>query len=353
MARAPAPRPPPPFDRSRRVSDAARLRRRGLELLADLHQPQHLVLSVGATALQVLDLMLDRFELLGVRDAAVVEPLLLCGGLLGERIDLVLEHGLVATDLVELQPKLPQPTLGGVSLVARGGELAPRLEHLLASAQTIDRRVDLLQREQSGHVHRCGSVADGGTVRASAAAVGRSSAGTSADAAGGERIDRATTPADGARPRSARCRPRAHPAPASGQRPVRPPVHLEVPRDQLWVVLLEPGKTARGARRRWSRIGESASAPASIAAVTTSRSFGGRVRDPQQDRGRTSTEHGTPDSFDAATASRRARGFGVPAPFCATPLRTPTVRIENAVLTSPTSPARTRSSEHEGSGFPW
>jgi len=26
----------------------------------------------------------------------------------------------------------------------------------------------------------------------------------------------------------------------SGRRPVRPPVHLEVPRDQLWVVLLEP-----------------------------------------------------------------------------------------------------------------
>ncbi len=93
---------------AQRVRCGLRFRRAAFELLADLHQPEHLVLTVGATALEVLDLVLDRLELLGVHDAAVVEPFVLGGGLLRERVDLVLELGLIATDHVELQPELAQ-----------------------------------------------------------------------------------------------------------------------------------------------------------------------------------------------------------------------------------------------------
>ena len=63
--------------------------------------------------------------------------------------------------------------------------------------------------------------------------------------------------------------------------------------------------------RRWSRIGEICVAPASIAAVTTSRSWSGASVIPGR-IGATSTEHGTPASFSAATASRRARGMRRP-----------------------------------------
>ena len=118
--------PPTVSTRSRSVSDAdcASAARRSSSSRTSI-SPSISSSRSERRRFEVLDLVLDRFELLGVHDAAVVEPFVLCGGLLRERVDLVLELGLVATDHVELQPKLPQRTLGGVSLVARGGELAP------------------------------------------------------------------------------------------------------------------------------------------------------------------------------------------------------------------------------------
>ena len=123
---------------------APRLGRAGLEVLALLEHDQQLVLAIGPALLQVLDLVLQRFELLGVGDRTVVQARLLGVLLLGHRLDLVLEPHLVAAELVELQPELPQPALGGIGELTRLGERPAAFQRRAARAQSIDRRIDLL-----------------------------------------------------------------------------------------------------------------------------------------------------------------------------------------------------------------
>ena len=104
---------------------APRLGRAGLEGLALLEHDQEFVLAIGPALLQVLDVVLERFEFLGVGDRTVVQARLLGVLLLGHRFDLVLEPHLVTAELVELQPELPQPVLGGIGELTRLGERRP------------------------------------------------------------------------------------------------------------------------------------------------------------------------------------------------------------------------------------
>ena len=107
--------------------------------------------------------MLQRLELLGVDDAAVVHARLLGGLLQRERLDLVLERGLIARHLVDPESELPERSLCGVGLGARGRDGLARLERHAAHPGTIDRRVEVLELEQPvGSAHRGGSLADAG-----------------------------------------------------------------------------------------------------------------------------------------------------------------------------------------------
>ncbi len=115
-----------------RLGTRPRLGRTRFQPFPDLHQPEQLVLAIAAPPREVLDLVLERAQLLGVRDAAVVEAFLLRGGLLRERVDLVLELALVASDHVQLQAELAQISLGGVGFLAGRRQLASRLERPLA-----------------------------------------------------------------------------------------------------------------------------------------------------------------------------------------------------------------------------
>ena len=104
--------------------------------------------------------MLERFEFLGVGDRTVVQARLLGVLLLGHRLDLVLEPHLVAAELVELQPEFPEPALGGIGELTSLGERPAALERRATRGQSIDRRIDLLQREQANRRHGRRSLAD-------------------------------------------------------------------------------------------------------------------------------------------------------------------------------------------------
>jgi hypothetical protein len=134
----------------RRRSDSTRALGGGrLQLFPLLHHAEELILAVAPALLQVLDLTLQRLELLRVDDAPVVEPPLLGRRLLREAVDLVLDPQLLASDRVELQAELPQRVLGAVGLEAGSIGLGAGREHVAARPQPAGGRVDLLEFQQT------------------------------------------------------------------------------------------------------------------------------------------------------------------------------------------------------------